>query len=609
MKCFKYMKQLLLFFLIGFTAFAQKDSINLLEEVKLHGNFSKRINAGYHIKIIQKKAINNTQQSLGDLLQSQANLYFKENGKGMVSSISLRGSGASHTGVYWNGIAINSSLNGQTDFNTLSANGFNQIEIRKGAGTTLFGSGAIGGAINLVDKVLFVPKKEINSIIGIGSYNTQNLFIQGLTSSDKLYTKVSIEGIKSDNDYPYYDTTLTNENGQFINYQIKSIFGYKINAKNQVKLFSNYSNNYRELSRTLTAPSKNLYKNQDLKYILNWSNFGNKYNSDFNFAYLAEDYKFYLDKDLSDYSYGKANNYILKYDFSYFLTNNMSIKTGVKNKFTKGNGASILKKERNIFEAYSLFHQKINKLVYNISFRKGFSNVYDIPLIYALDTRFDVSKKINFKANYSTNYKLPTFNDLYWEFSGNEDLLAENSNAIEFGVYFNTKKVNTNITAYQIKSNNLIQWRPISATFWKPQNVQNVTSKGLEFNVDYRLKFNHHQINFQTQYAYTRAIDENLDKQLMYVPFHVGNFNFTYNYKTWNFLGNFHYNGSVYTTTSNTQKVKDYAIFNIQFHKQFAQNNINIGFYINNLFNKYYEIVSYRPMPNRNYKLNIKIKI
>jgi len=582
------MKQTLFLLLISLSSFAQNDSINLLDEVKLY----------------------NSVQSLGDLLQKHTSLYFKENGKGMVSSISLRGSGASHTGVYWNGIAINSSLNGQTDFNTLSTCGFDQIEIRKGAGTTLFGSGAIGGAINLKDKINFTSKKEINANIGLGSYNTHNLFLQGVMSNQKIYTKVSVEGVKSDNDYPFLNTKLINENGSFLNYQVKSILGYRINHKNKLNLFSNYSNNYRELSRTITAPSKNLYKNQDNRLLLNWLNYGNKYNSNLNFAYLGEDYKFYLDKDIDNFSFGKTTNYIVKYDFKYLLKSNQNILFGLENKFTKGEGTSILKKERNIFEVYGLFHQKIrNRLTYNMSLRKGFSNVYDIPIIYALDTRFDLSKKINLRANYSTNYKLPTFNDLYWEFSGNEDLLPEKSNSLEFGVYFNSKKLNTNITVYQTKNDDLIQWRPETATFWRPTNVQQVTSKGLEYDFDYQLKLKHHKFLFQIQYAYTDSVDKTLDKQLIYVPYHIGNFNLTYNYKTWEFFGNIHYNGNVYTTTSNTETVADYKTINIQFHKNLLKNKINIGFHINNLLGTSYEIVSYRPMPNRNYKLNINIKI
>ena len=605
------MKQILFFLiLISLHSFAQNDSINLLDEVKLKGNFSKKLNAGYQITIINDSIIDNSVQSLGDLLQQQANIYFKQHGNGMVSSISLRGTGASATGVYWNGIAINSSLNGQTDFNTLSPNGFNEIEIKKGAGTNLLGSGAIGGAINLKDIVRFIPDKEIKANIGYGSYNTQELFVQGKLSTKKIVGKISVNGIKSDNDYPFLETNLYNENAFYKNHHLNGVFGYKLNNNNELKLFTNYSNNYRELARSLTAPSNNLYKNEDARLLLNWQNFGNKYNSNFNFAYLGEDYQFFLDKNFNDYSFGKTKNYIAKYNFKYLLKKQQSLLIGLENKFTKGNGSDIQKKERNVFEIYSLYHQKLwNKLSYNLSVRKGFSNIYTIPIIYAVDTRFDLSSKLNLRANYSTNYKLPTFNDLYWEYSGNENLKPEKNQSYEFGFYVNTKKFSSNLTVFQIDSQDLIQWKPVSATFWIPANVQQVTNTGIEFNLSYHFNIAQHQFRFQTQYSYTNAVDKKLDKQLIYVPFHKGNLNFTYHIKGWQFNYNFQYNGMAYTTTSNTQFVADFALHNIQFHKKILKNKLAIGLYINNLFNKNYQVVAFRPMLNRNFKLNINIKI
>jgi len=602
------MKNLLFFFIISITTYAQNDSINLLDDVKLHGNFSKTINAGFNIQIIQDSIINNSVESLGDLLQKHANLYFKQNGYGMVSSISLRGSSASQTGIYWNGIAINSALNGQTDFNTLSANGFNQIEIRKGAGSTLFGSGAIGGAINLKDKISFTPKIGFIANLGYASFNTSSLFFQSVISHDNYYTKVSIEGVKADNDYPFLETEHINENAKFKNYQIKSALAYKLNHNNQLKFFTNYSYNYREFARTITAPSKNLYKNTDNRILFNWINTGNKYNSNLNFAFLQEDYKFYLDKNLADFSYGKTDSYLIKYDIKYLIKKQQSVSFGFENKFTKGEGLSIQKKERNILETYALYHQKLfNKLTYNASVRKGFSNVYTIPLIYAINARMDILSNFNVRANYSSNYKLPTFNDLYWEFSGNENLLPETSISSEIGLYFNSKYFSSNIIAYQIKSKNLIQWRPVTATFWKPLNVQEVTNNGFEFDIKSHFNINKHRFNIQSKYAFTRATDKALQKQLIYVPFYKATSNFNYEYNGWQFNYNFQFNGFVFTTTSNTQYVDSFNLSNIQFHKKIA-NNITIGFYINNLFNKNYQIVAYRPMPNRNYKLNINIK-
>ncbi len=604
------MKYFFFLFFIYLNTFAQNDSINLLEEVKLNGHFSKQLNCGYHIKILHLDKEISTSQTLGDFLQKKANLYFKENGKGMVSSISLRGTGASHTGVYWNGIAINSALNGQTDFNTLSSNSFNQIEIRKGAGTTLLGSGAIGGAINLKDVVSFSNTKTLKAQFGLGSYQTKNAALQTIISSKKWYSKVSLEGNQSQNDYPFLETTLFNENGAYKNYHLKTVLGYKFNHSNQIKFFVNYSNNKRELSRTLSAPSKNLYKNTDLRLLLNWTNTGNHYTSSFNLASIIEDYQFYLDKNTTEYSFGKTNNYIAKYNFNYFIKKNQSVTIGLQNKFTQGEGYNIQKKERNNLEGFALYHQKINtKIAYNLSLRKGFSKVYQIPFIYAIDARYNLSKKINFRANYSTNYKLPSFNDLYWQGAGNEDLLPENSTSKEIGFYFNTPKFNLNLTAFQIDSENLIQWKPVSAVFWRPFNVQNVMSNGIEFEFDYKVDYKQHQFRLQTQYTYTNAVDKDLDKQLMYVPFHKLSSNLDYQFKGFTFNINLNYTGFAYTTTSNTQYIDEFTVYNVALSKNLYKQKINIGFKLNNVFNKAYQVVAFRPMPNRNYLLTTKLKL
>ncbi len=603
------MKYTIVFFFIGAISFAQTDSIHLLDEVKLYGNFSPQINSGYQVQIFNDSVVNTKQQSLGNLLQSQANLYFKQNGNGMVSSISLRGSGASHTGVYWNGMAINSSLNGQTDFNTFSANGYNQIEIRKGGGGILFGSGAIGGVINLRDQIIFEDKLQTQINLGLASYTTQKGLIGSQYSTQKIYAKIVVEGNRSTNDYPYLGTDLHNENGDYENYHLKGVFAYKINDNNQIQLFATAANNDRNLSRTLTAPNNSKLKNTDSRLMLHWKNFGQAYNSSLKLAYLNEEYHFYFNKESSDYSFGKSSNYMLKYDFKYFIKNSLSLHTGLVNKYSTANGSNLLDKYRNDFEVYLLLHQKpIDQLQYNVSVRKGFSSIYEIPLIYAADIKYQWSSKFDIKANFSTNYRLPTYNDLFWNPGGNPDLLAETSTSGELGLGYHHKKMTINLTSYTIKSKNLIQWRPKTPSYWTPVNVQNVENYGLEFEVKFKQRFKKHAFEIQSKYAYTIAKDKALDKQLIYVPTHKANASLNYRYR--NFTVNFTelYNGKVFTTTSNTQIVSAYWLSNLEIYKSFLKQQLTIGLMANNIWNTAYQSIAYRPMPNRNFEFNINYK-
>ncbi|WP_372756587.1 TonB-dependent receptor, partial [Mariniflexile sp.] len=108
------------------------ETVQLLDEVVLSD--SKLINYASGVKqtVLNDSVLKQNSKSLTTLLAFNSNLYFKENGYGMVSSPSFRGTNASQTAVIWNGININSQLNGQTDFNTISSSNFNSISIRSG---------------------------------------------------------------------------------------------------------------------------------------------------------------------------------------------------------------------------------------------------------------------------------------------------------------------------------------------------------------------------------------------------------------------------------------------------------------------------------------------
>jgi len=598
-------------FLLSFAlSFSQSDPINKLDEIVLKGSFSPILNSGYSVQIISDSILNNNYQSLGNLLQNQVNAYLKQNGNGMVSSISLRGTNSSQTGVYWNGIAINSSLNGQTDFNSIAVNSFDEVEIRKGGGSVLLGSGAIGGAINLSDKIVFQNKKEAHINSGLGSYQTFTIQASGLISTDNLFAKVSFGGSRSENDYPYDNSDLFNENGEYKNYNINGVFAFKINDKNRLGFYTSIFDNDRNTSRTITAPSNAKLLNFDSRYLLDWRYLGNRYTSSLKLAYLNESFTYFFDKDLLNTSKSRSSSWVAKYDFTYFLNNEILFNSGIEFENAKADGDNISNVEQNDLTAYILFHhQPISSFRYNLSIRKGISSIYDIPFVYSFDGQYDISKKFTLKAAFSSNYRLPTFNDLYWEPGGNSDLNSEKSNSAEIGFDFVHQFLNLNITSFYIKSKDLIQWQPVSGNIWQPVNIQDVSNYGVEFSSWAQKKFEHHLFLLKVQYDYTMSKDDNLNKQIIYVPNHKGNFILNYQYKKWSLSYNLQYTGEVFTTTSNTQTLNAYWLSNIDISKSFFKNRLQLAFKINNLLDENYQSVAYRPMPNRNYMLNINLKI
>lgn len=606
------MKKLILLLVICFgTLQAQNDSINQLDEIVLRGNFSPVVNSGYEVKIISDSILKNSYSSLGELLQKQVNFYFKQNGFGMVSSISLRGTSASQTGVYWNGIGINSALNGQTDFNTIQANGFDELEVRKGGGSVLLGNGSIGGAVNLKDQVSFYDKKQVQVLLGAGSFDTYFGQATASVSTNRFYAKVSGGLQYSENDYPYPGTELKNENGAFENYNVNTTFGFKFNDMHSIRLHTAVFENDRELSRTLTTESNSRLKNSDQRILFDWMYAGDRFTSSFKAAFLHEDYTYLFDKNLpANRSEGSSNRFIAKYDLSYFFTNRLFLRGGIEFENATGNGSNIDEARQNDFTAYALMHHEPwERFQYNISLRAGASSAYSIPLIYSVDARYDLSDKFSLRAALSTNYRLPTFNDLYWEPGGNPDLKPEFSSSMEAGVNYVHKEFTFSATYYVIHSEDLIQWRQVTPDFWRPQNVSKASSDGIETAISYNKSFKDHNLALRVSYDYTLAKDKELDKQLIYVPEHKAAGLVDYGWRKWRFNYDLQYVGEVYITTSNSQSLEDYFLSGISINRQFLKDRFALQFKINNLFDTTYQSVAYRPMPGRNYLIQINFKL
>jgi len=129
------------FFIISLSSlFAQKKGVEKLDEVLLPSSKLRTYSVGFQITKFNDSILKSNHQSLSALLQSGSSIYFKSYGVAMLSSPSFRGTGSSHTAVLWNGIPLNSTLNGQTDFNMINSVSIDEMTVRAGGGSILFGS-------------------------------------------------------------------------------------------------------------------------------------------------------------------------------------------------------------------------------------------------------------------------------------------------------------------------------------------------------------------------------------------------------------------------------------------------------------------------------------
>ena len=599
-------------FTLGFCGIsqAQLDSIQKLDEIILSDSKLKNYAEGIKIQILNDSVINKNVSSLTGLLALNSNIYFKENGFGMVSSPSFRGTGASQTAVIWNGININSQRDGQTDFNTISSIGFNSVDIRSGGGSVQYGSGAIGGSIHLNNILRFNKHFDNAFKLSYGSFDTKSISYLSSFGDKKISGNIGVAYLKSENDYKYLGTDQVNENGAFKNLNLNVNLGYSISDKDVLKLYHQSAQNDRLSSGTLVARSRNKLLNDNYRSMLEWVRISGVFSSKFRVAHLKEHFKFFENKDKNNYSFGDVNTLLFNHSLNVRLSKKLQFKTIVDYSDFKGDGSNFGNKNRSVFSStFLLKHKPTKKLGYGINIRKDFTSGFKSPLVFSLDTGYSLSKYYKIQVNGSKNYRVPTFNDLYWQPGGNLDLVPESSYQLDVGQQFIFKYFNIKLNTYYINTQDLIQWRPNSGGVWSPINVAEVENYGGEFELESHYTINRHRFNVTTHYSYTVAQNKATKQQLIYVPFHKGNMALSYNYKAFSAFYQHLFNGEVFKI--DRKPLMHYDIGNLGVSYKFKKNKkmtYDIDFKINNLYNKYYENVGLRPMPNRNFNIQLTLK-
>ncbi|MFD1294045.1 TonB-dependent receptor plug domain-containing protein [Lutibacter holmesii] len=607
--------------LIGSKSFAQLDSVQTLKVVNLSTVKLQKLSKGYKVLVLSDSVILKNTESFTSLLRFNTPIYIKEYGAGGTSTASFRGTSASNTAVIWNGININSINNGQTGFNALTVNLFDNINVRSGGGSIEFGSGAIGGTIHLNDQLSFGKHFDNQVVTSLGSYNTYNSLYKVSYGNESIAAKFGVSFNQSENDYDWLGTDgLKNENGAYENLSFNLGFAYKLNNFSKFSVFSSKFNGDREFSGTLPNPSaaKEKYKDYNFRNLIAYNFHKNEFTHAIKFAYLTQEYRYFVDKNVNAYNYGKSKTYLLKYNFNYQISQHSSIESVTELESVFGSTDEIREQNRKQFSQFFIYNLSFENIVsINAKIRKDFNSDYKIPLIFALGAEINLLKNTIARVNGSKNYRVPTYNDLYWPALGNLDLIPESSLQGDFGVTYKSNTVKFDIGAFYIKSSDKIVWTPGGDPdrpgIWTPINVAEALNKGVEFTAAINKAIHKHLFNFNLNYSYTIAKDKSTNNYLTYVPKHLANGSLGYSYKRFSAFYQHLFTGEVYTTTDNldTYTVPYYNVGNAGVNYNIIKSNnkqLGLGVKVNNVFNKEYEVLPSRPMPNRNFNININFK-
>jgi vitamin B12 transporter len=164
-------------------ATAQKQDSTSLTTVIVTANKieQKQPMTGKVITVISNEQIKaNAGKTIAEILNDQASIYLPgaNSNAGTVPSIYMRGASSGRTLILIDGAPVGdpSMISNEFDLNLVPTNSIERIEILKGAQSTMYGSDAIGGVINIITKKSNAALASIG--FSTGSYGTKNWNIQ-----------------------------------------------------------------------------------------------------------------------------------------------------------------------------------------------------------------------------------------------------------------------------------------------------------------------------------------------------------------------------------------------------------------------------------------------
>ena len=447
------------------------DSTKSLDEVVITATkFPKKLSeTGKVVTVITNAQLQRSAgKDLAQLLNEQAGLIINgaNSNPGKDKSVFLRGASSKYTLILLDGISVTdpSGAGGAFDLRLLSIDQIERIEILKGSQSTLYGSDAIAGVINIITKKSGSKNIGVAGTATYGSYNTFKGNAVANGSTQKVDYNVG---------YTYYNTDgiseATNKTGSgnfdkdgYRENSLNATVGIKATDKLKISPFfrlADYKGNYDDDAFT--------------------DGIG-KYTSKFINAGFISQYK--LSKGAVTLQYGHANTdrtYDGLYGKSFFkgrlnnadlFFNNdigkyVQVLAGINFQQLKMLDTTASKKDPSItFTSPYLSFYLHNLKGFNIELGGRYNNhsKYGSNFTYSFNPSYLIDKTTKIFFNYSTGFRAPTLYDLYGKYGSNENLKPEKSNSIEAGVHtaFVQNKIELRVVAFDRKIKNAIVYGP-----------------------------------------------------------------------------------------------------------------------------------------------------
>ena len=504
-------------------------------------------------QIISSKDIKSSNSlRLNDILNEQTGLITVPDFGG-GEGIQVQGLDSQYTLILIDGVPLVGRSAGTLDITRIAVGNIKQIEIVKGASSSLYGSEALGGVINIITER---PKNGFKGDVNyrIGSFNTTDFNNNINFKKNKLSIQTFFNRYRS-NGYDLNTTDALNTVEPFSNYTLNSKFTYDFNEATRLLVAGKYFSQNQEYvaSSSLAGESDVNEWNTHLKLRHRYSDKWSSYFEFYATRYKAKDFLNNLDGNRFSTSF--FNQLLVRPEMRATFTLNDN------NSFIGGIGFNHETLNRTDFTESPEFNSPYVYLQYDghitpklnliVGARLDSHNKYQSQFSPKVAARYELSDYLAIKGSVGYGFKAPDFRQLYFDFTNatvgytvlgynavltaipklneqgqianiivpisefNNELNPENSISINFGVDLNLPSgLKFSVNLFRNNIDDLIDTRVIAnktngQNIFSYYNVNKVYTQGLEFNTSWKITQN---LKISGGYQLLYAFDKNAIK-------------------------------------------------------------------------------------------------
>jgi len=476
------------FLLLASLASSAQDTAKTLNEVIVTATKFpvKQSETGKVVTVITQDQLQKSfGKSLGEILNQQAGLIINgaDNTPGTNQSVYLEGASSGNTLIMLDGVPLYdpSGITTEFDLNNFALANIEKIEILKGAQSTLYGSDAVAGVINIISKKGEKKPFNLDADLSVGNYGTYrgNIALSGSNGKGQTYF-ISYNKIYSNGFSSAYDSTGKgnfdkdgfNQDVFQLNYSLKPF------KKTTVLIFGKYNNNHAAIDEGPFEDAKNYTYQYDntiagasIDYKLNDGFIKFQYNYNvFNRNYLDDSIGERLNYIYQKGNYNGASNFSELYT-SLNLNKNIEFLAGTDYRQNSTSQTYIYSsaygtylsiplsadsaKTSQISGYASLMFKSSKGFNLDLGGRWNHNSIYGNNLTYSFNPFYLINDHYKIYANVSSGYNVPSLYQLYSEY-GNKNLKPETTTSYETGVQYFSDKFNARVTGFVRDGKNVI---------------------------------------------------------------------------------------------------------------------------------------------------------